>query len=221
MRQVAFIRKYGAAPMPYATLLAGGGPPTGHDRTAHYGTRTSPYGESLARRGTISTDSYSLGGVSGGLARGATRGAGMGAFTLAVGMAEVAAECQRNGFCPSGSPHGAYSARNAIEIAEYSRQVAEIIAAGGDVPEWVEQKLARARTDIGDVKHFLAYRRVLGMGGKLQVGHAAHFQEVAIRQGRVGPARGGKVTRKRMRRKKGLGALLIGACCGALDKVIG
>jgi len=63
----------------------------------------------------------------------------------------------RRGPVGGHQPHGYMPHKNAVETAEYARAVARRIQPQATLPGWVEHKLSRSRSDLGDVKHYLDY----------------------------------------------------------------
>jgi len=61
-----------------------------------------------------------------------------------------------NGGGPVGGPE--MPSQELSEIADYAEKTKEYIADGVSVPDWARAKITRARSDIGDTKHFLQYQ---------------------------------------------------------------
>lgn len=47
--------------------------------------------------------------------------------------------------------------KNAWKISNYGKELDQMIEPGEQIPDWMNSKLSRIATDIGDVKHALEY----------------------------------------------------------------
>ena len=75
-------------------------------------------------------------------------------------------EARRDGYAGMHTKPAFMMRKNAWETFEYAEEIANLIDEGEPVPQWVEHKLAVARTYMGDVKHFCEYMHEHGYVGR-------------------------------------------------------